>query len=130
MYLFESHDVMLVFAAATLGHHALEMFLKAALILEGATVFDPAKVSRLDLSVRLDAADCVWGHNLGVLARKLAARRPDFDLKQPMIFLMPVARSDPSNVRQSDHRTRIRIVRPILLGAALSAGVEDDGRCG
>jgi len=89
MYLFESHDVMLVFAAATLGHHALEMFLKAALILEGAAVFDPAKVSRLDPSVRLDAGDCVWGHNLVVLARKLAARRPDFDLKQPMIFLMP-----------------------------------------
>ena len=26
MYLFESHDVMLVFAAATLGHHALKCF--------------------------------------------------------------------------------------------------------
>ena len=34
-HLFTSENFMLVFPAATLGHHALEMFLKAALIVEG-----------------------------------------------------------------------------------------------
>lgn len=88
-YLFESHNMMLVFAAATLGHHALEMFLKAALICEGLTVFNPRKLNNLDPAVKLDVKDCAWDHNLVALARELAGRRPDFDLKQPMIFLMP-----------------------------------------
>jgi hypothetical protein len=89
MYLFESHDPFKIFAAATLGHHALEMYLKAALICEGCTVFDPNKINRLDPSVKLQASDCAWGHDLVILARQLAARRPDFDLAKPMMFLWP-----------------------------------------
>jgi hypothetical protein len=79
-YLFQSHNRFLIFAAATLGHHALEMFLKAALVSEGATVFDPKKLRYLDPPVKPQAADCVWGHHLVVLARQLEARRPELIL--------------------------------------------------
>jgi hypothetical protein len=44
VHLFESHNPFLIFNAATLGHHCLEMYLKAALICEGCAVFDPKKV--------------------------------------------------------------------------------------
>jgi hypothetical protein len=40
-HLFETRDLLLIFPAATLGHHVLEMYLKAALICEGCTVFQP-----------------------------------------------------------------------------------------
>ncbi len=79
--LFESGNPLLIFAAATLGHHALEMYLKAALICEGMTVFDPRKVKRLVPKGSLSASDCAWGHDLVTLARQLAGKRPDFDLK-------------------------------------------------
>ncbi len=88
-YLFESHNPFLIFAAATLGHHALEMYLKAALICEGATVFDPNRLKALEPSANLKAADCVWGHDLVVLARQLASRRPDFDLSEQMDVIIP-----------------------------------------
>jgi hypothetical protein len=39
--LFETGDPFLLFPAATLGHHALEMYLKAAPISNGRTVFNP-----------------------------------------------------------------------------------------
>jgi hypothetical protein len=37
MQLFSTRNPFMYFAAATLGHHALEMFLKAALIATGMT---------------------------------------------------------------------------------------------
>jgi hypothetical protein len=89
MYLFESHDPFKIFAAATLGHHALEMYLKAALICEGFTVFNPRDVKHLDPPGTLQESDCAWGHDLVVLARQLAAKRPDFDLAKRMMFLWP-----------------------------------------
>lgn len=89
IYLFESHNPFLIFSAATLGHHSLEMYLKAALICEGCTVFDPNKIKHLDPSIKLQKADCAWGHDLVALARQLAARRPDFDLSEPMGTFMP-----------------------------------------
>jgi hypothetical protein len=49
--LFETRDLLLLFPAATLGHHALEMYLKAALICEGCTIFDPRKLKYLDPSI-------------------------------------------------------------------------------
>lgn len=88
-YLFQSHNPILIFAAATLGHHALEMYLKSALVLEGFTVFDPSKIKYLDPSVRLQKTDCVWGHDLVALARQLAEKRSDFKLSEPMSTLMP-----------------------------------------
>src|SRR5882724_4104055 len=62
--LFESRNLLLIFPAATLGHHALEMYLKAALICEGCTVFDPNKIKRLHPSVTLRTENCTWGHDL------------------------------------------------------------------
>jgi len=50
------------------------MHLKAALICEGCTVFDPKKINDLDKSVKLKPSDCAWGHNLVKLARQLAKR--------------------------------------------------------
>src|SRR5208337_3118504 len=87
--LFETRDLLLIFPAATLGHHALEMYLKAAPICEGSTIFDPKKFKYLDPSVMLRKTDCAWGHDLVALARQLAAKRPDFDLKARMTFLLP-----------------------------------------
>jgi hypothetical protein len=88
-YLFQSHNPILIFAAATLGHHVLEMYLKSALIVEGFTVFDPNKIKYLDPSITLQKTDCVWGHDLVVLAQQLAAKRSDFKLSEPMSTLMP-----------------------------------------
>jgi hypothetical protein len=87
--LFETRDLLLIFCAATLGHHALEMYLKAALICEGLTVFNPRDIKLLDPAVTLHKADCAWDHDLVALARQLAAKRPDFDLTARMIFLLP-----------------------------------------
>jgi HEPN domain-containing protein len=56
--LFHSDDVSLWFPAAILGHQALEMYLKAALILRGHRV------------VRTD----ILGHDLRQLASKLSAK--------------------------------------------------------
>lgn len=100
-HLFQSHNPFLIFAAATLGHHALEMYLKAALICEGCTVFDPMKIKYLDPSIALKKADCAWGHDLVALARQLAARRPDFKLSEPMNTLMPWHHSGVPTVEQA-----------------------------
>ena len=89
IYLFDSHNPFLIFNAATLGHHCLEMYLKAALICEGATVFDPKKITHLDNSLKLQPSDCAWGHDLVALARQLASRRPDFNLSEQMCLLLP-----------------------------------------
>src|SRR5208283_5443161 len=91
--LFETRDLLLIFPAATLAHHALEMYLKAALICGGCTVFDPKDVKDLDPTIPLGKSDCVWGHDLVVLARELATRRSDFDLTARMTFLAPWQRS-------------------------------------
>jgi hypothetical protein len=82
--LFGSRNPFLYLAAATLGHHSLEMYLKAALICEGMTVIHPRKIKSLDPAVGLTAANCVWGHSLVHLAEKLSKRRPDFDLSAQM----------------------------------------------
>jgi hypothetical protein len=78
--LFRSDNLVLWFPAASLGHHALEMGFKAALICEGLTVFNPKLVSKLDPATGLLEADCAWGHELVPLAEELAAQRKDFDL--------------------------------------------------
>jgi hypothetical protein len=62
--LFECGDPFLWFPAASLGHHALEMLLKAALIHEGMTMCDPRKVKDLDPALGLTKDDCIWGHAL------------------------------------------------------------------
>lgn len=62
--LFNSGNPFLWFSAAFLGHQALEMFLKAALIKQGR---------------RVDKED-VWGHNLVELATQLAQTGFDFPL--------------------------------------------------
>jgi len=43
------------------------MFLKAALINEGYTIFNPNKLSQLDPSEKLDEAHCAW--SLGTTPR-------------------------------------------------------------
>ena len=58
--LFRSGNPLLWFPAALLGHQALEMFLKAALIREGLEVGPPPKGT-------------VWGHRLICLGEKLTA---------------------------------------------------------
>lgn len=58
--LFHSGNFFLWFPAAILGHQSLEMYLKAALILQGH------RVARGD----------VWGHDLSALAKKLSAKIP------------------------------------------------------
>jgi hypothetical protein len=79
--------ITLCFPAATLGHHALEAFLKTALIRAGMTVFDPSKLKRLDPAMTLTEADCAWGHQLVALAKLLTSKRPDFDLTKHLYFV-------------------------------------------
>jgi len=100
VHLFGSGNLFLVFPAATLAHYALEMYLKAALIAEGATVFDPRKLEYLDASVELEAKDCAWDHNLVRLARQLAKKRPDFDLKATLTTFLPWIQAKPLTLEQ------------------------------
>jgi len=63
--LFHTKNPFLWFPAAILGHQALEMYLKAALIRQGHTV----------------APQDVWGHDLPKLAEQLAASVTTFPLE-------------------------------------------------
>src|SRR5579872_3616062 len=82
--LFDTDNATLMFPAATLGHHALEMYLKSALIVKGCIVFDPAKLKKLDPSIPLAARDCAWGHELAKLAKQLHERSPNLDLSKQL----------------------------------------------
>jgi hypothetical protein len=66
------------------------MYLKTALICEGMTVFDPQQIPLLDPAVGLQKPDCVWGHDLVSLAKKLSTKRPDFDLSVVMDCVGPL----------------------------------------
>jgi hypothetical protein len=83
-YLWSSGNPFLYFTAATLGHHALEMYLKAALICAGMTVFNPDKIPSLDPSLGVTSSDCAWKHNLVQLATELSKRRSKFDLSEKL----------------------------------------------
>jgi hypothetical protein len=98
--LFETGDPFLLLPAATLGHHALEMYLKAALIANGLTVFDPRKVPQLDEGANLEADDCAWGHELVKLARILERRRPDFRLSRQMKLVGYMAIREPMTLEE------------------------------
>ena len=97
---FETDDPFMYFAAATLGHHALEMYLKSALILNGMTVFDPRKVKLLDPSVGLAENDCAWGHNLVRRGKLLAALCQQFDMSARLPFMGLVTIQEPITVEQ------------------------------
>lgn len=74
--LFNLNNPSVWFSAAILGHHALEMLLKSALLREGC------KIAKGD----------VWGHALEVLASRLVSKRPEFSLKispHPLLRLIP-----------------------------------------
>lgn len=94
MELFRNGDPLLYIPAATLGHHALEMYLKAALICEGMTVFNPVILRSLAAGSALTRSDCAWGHCLVDLARLLAEKRADFALRAeinlPECLLLPM----------------------------------------
>lgn len=83
-HLFASSNLLVYFTAATLGHHALEMYLKSALICEGMTVFNPVILKCLDPGYALTRSNCAWGHCLVELATRLSERRPDLNLRAEM----------------------------------------------
>jgi hypothetical protein len=60
-HLFSSSNLFVYVTAATLGHHALEMYLKAALICEGMTVFNPVILRSLDPGYALTRSKCALG---------------------------------------------------------------------
>jgi hypothetical protein len=82
--LFGSHNLFVYFTAATLAHHALEMYLKSALICEGMTVFNPVILKSLDPGYALTRSNCAWGHCLVDLATRLSKKRADLNLRAEM----------------------------------------------
>src|SRR5260370_23042818 len=88
--LFGTRDLLLIFPAATLGHHALEMYLKAALICEGSTIFDPTKLKYHDPSITPRKAASAWAHDLVARPRKPPADRSVFDLTARITLLLPL----------------------------------------
>ena len=96
--LFESGNPCAYFPAATLGHHALEMYLKSALILSGMTVFNPKKLKELDTSIAVAEADCAWGHNLVGFAKQLAARTTHLQLAARLPIMGLVVLKEPMTV--------------------------------
>jgi hypothetical protein len=99
-HLFGSSNLFVYFTAATLGHHALEMYLKSALICEGMTVFNPVILKSLNPGYELTRSNCAWGHCLVDLATRLSKKRPDFNLRAEMnipechALLMPMTVAD------------------------------------
>jgi hypothetical protein len=73
--LYESNNLLMYLPAATMGHHTLERYLKAALISVGMTVC-PHDVAAAN---GIGKADYEWGHKLTDLAKKLRKKRPTFD---------------------------------------------------
>jgi hypothetical protein len=73
--LYESNNLFMYLPAATMGHHTLERYLKAALISAGVTVC-PDKVADAN---GISKADYVWGHKLTDLAKMLRKKRATFD---------------------------------------------------
>jgi HEPN domain-containing protein len=72
-YLFTHHDeTVAAFPASLLGHHALEMLIKSALI-EAGIIID--KVTDKNGKLKNGYA---WGHNLRELSQKLAEKSEDF----------------------------------------------------
>jgi len=120
--LFQTKDPFLYFPAATLGHHALEMYLKSALIANGMTVFDPKKVKLLDVAITLAEGDCAWGHGLIKLAEQLAKRSPDFDLAKQMNRVGYVTMKEPMTVREG-----LEVFEPFFSELSLSAR-DESGR--
>ncbi len=57
-----------------------------------------ARSFSLDPPVTLKEGDCVWGHDLVVLAKELAKRRTDFDLTAAMTFLGPWQHEGPPTI--------------------------------
>jgi hypothetical protein len=123
MVLFERGGPHHLFPAATLGHHALEMHLKAALINAGMTIFNPQNVRQIDPAIGLAEADCAWGHVVGDLAMLLATKRPDFDLsfqldgptlvqERPIRLLKAIEHFDPffSELRYPREKNKIDAV--------------------
>ena len=98
--LFETNDPFLFFPAATLGHHALEMYLKSAMIANGMTVFKREDVTSLDPGISLAEADCVWGHSLVKLAEALAKRNAIFDPLRQMDVLGYLTLNEPMTIRE------------------------------
>jgi hypothetical protein len=98
--LFESENPFAYFPAATLGHHALEMYLKSSLIVSGMTVFNPKKVKELDPSIVLAERDCAWGHNLVALGKQLAARTADLQLAGRLPIMGLVVLQEPMTVEE------------------------------
>jgi hypothetical protein len=74
--LFNSGDSMLYFAAMTIGHHAVELYLKGALIKLGMKACDPKKAASFGIQTK----DCVWGHGLYDLGVVLATKSHGFNL--------------------------------------------------
>jgi len=68
--LFDQNNPSFWFSASILGHHALEMLLKSALIRAGCTV-----------ATGKPEDGHVWGHDLEELAKLLASKRPDFSFQ-------------------------------------------------
>jgi hypothetical protein len=95
-HLFSSNNPFLYFTAATLGHHALEMYLKSALICKDMTVFNPVILKSLDPGFVLTRSNCAWGHCLVDLARQLSEKQAGFELRAEMnlpecrMLLMPM----------------------------------------
>lgn len=73
--LFRSENIAMYLPAATMAHHTLERYLKAALIASGATVCSRQVAEAHGIS----AIDCVWGHQLSTLAISLGKRQSAFD---------------------------------------------------
>lgn len=74
--LFNGGDSILYFAAMTIGHHAVELYLKGSLIKLGMKACDPKKAK----SFGIETKDCIWGHGLYDLAVVLATKSPAFTL--------------------------------------------------
>jgi hypothetical protein len=76
--LFTADNPLAWFTAGTIAHHALEMYLKSALIVAGLTIAEPKYCPT--------GSRCAWGHKLPDLAARLAKEVPAFNLGTQLDF--------------------------------------------
>jgi hypothetical protein len=99
--LFNSEGVTMVFPAAILAHAAIEMYLKAALIGTGCTVFNPANLKKLDPRTAPKRKDCAWDHGLVKLGKQFAKRQPNFDLNKEILPCFPPSHMRPVTLKDA-----------------------------
>src|SRR5579862_2138294 len=90
--LFTQPDTLMWLPAATLAHHAIERYLKAALIVAGVTICTKETAKKAEIH------DHIWGHDLVELGKRLGKLRREFKLNALLPISAYILQTSPCSV--------------------------------